>query len=161
MMNFKSMHRWNPICKGFILSHFGWVCCVGQHRGMIHTIVRKSLVKYCKNDTQMTNDTLGVKGLRWRGLFILAVKVIVGFAPATKIPPRSGHSTMSLVRWKAAPSRINIAGARVVTANLLAENSFWWPSQRTRALNHALRESRRIGTRIKAHPAGKRFFWWR
>ena len=48
MMNFKSMHCWNPICKGFMLSHFGRVCCVGQHRGMIHTIVRKSLVKYCK-----------------------------------------------------------------------------------------------------------------
>ena len=22
MMDFKSMHRWNPLCKGFILSHF-------------------------------------------------------------------------------------------------------------------------------------------
>ena len=52
MMNFKSMHRWNPICKGFMLSHFGRVCCVGQHRGMIHTIVRKSLVKYCKTQSK-------------------------------------------------------------------------------------------------------------
>jgi hypothetical protein len=60
MINFKPMHRWNPICKGFMLSHFGWVCCVGQHRGMIHTIVRKSLVKYCK---WHPNDTQGRKGL--------------------------------------------------------------------------------------------------
>ena len=27
----KSMHCWNPLCKGFILSHFGRACCVGKH----------------------------------------------------------------------------------------------------------------------------------
>jgi len=48
----KSMHRWNPLCKGFILSHFGRACCVGQHCVLIHTIVRKSLVKYCKRRTK-------------------------------------------------------------------------------------------------------------
>ena len=26
----KSIHRWNPLCKGFILSHFGRVACVVQ-----------------------------------------------------------------------------------------------------------------------------------
>ena len=51
----KSMHRWNPLCKGFIL------CCVGgQHRVLIHTIVRKALVKYCKGTVKAH---LGRKGL--------------------------------------------------------------------------------------------------
>ena len=31
MLCSKLMHQWNPLCKGFILSHFGWACCVGQH----------------------------------------------------------------------------------------------------------------------------------
>jgi hypothetical protein len=60
MMNFKLMHRWNPLCKGFMLSHFGRVCCVCQHRRMIHTIVRKSLVKYCKGAPKAY---LGGKGI--------------------------------------------------------------------------------------------------
>ena len=68
MMNFKSMHRWNPLCKGFMLSHFGRVCCVGQHRGMIHTIVRKSLVKYCKTRSKHGPRRERVKGcLVWSG----------------------------------------------------------------------------------------------
>ena len=41
----KSIYCWNPLCKGFILSHFGRACCVGQHCDLIHTIVRKSLVR--------------------------------------------------------------------------------------------------------------------
>ena len=48
MLCSKSMHRWNPLCKGFILSHFGRACCLGQHCVLIHTIVRKALVKYSK-----------------------------------------------------------------------------------------------------------------
>ena len=48
MLCSKSMHRWNPLCKGFILSHFGRACCLGQHCFLIHTIVRKALVKYSK-----------------------------------------------------------------------------------------------------------------
>jgi hypothetical protein len=24
----KSIHRWNQLCKGFILSHFEWVACI-------------------------------------------------------------------------------------------------------------------------------------
>jgi hypothetical protein len=48
----KSMHRWNPLCKGFILSHFDGACCVGKHCVLIHTIVRKSLVKYCAIDSK-------------------------------------------------------------------------------------------------------------
>jgi len=56
------MHRWNPLCKGFILSHFGWVCCVGQHRVLIHTIVRKSRVKYCKKRTKSAPRQERVEG---------------------------------------------------------------------------------------------------
>ena len=48
MMNFQSLNRWNPLCNGFILSHFRWVCCMGQYCILIHMIVCKSLVKYCK-----------------------------------------------------------------------------------------------------------------
>ena len=54
MLCSKSMHRWNPLCKGFILSHFGRACCMGQHCVLIHTIVRKSLVKYCKRPPKGT-----------------------------------------------------------------------------------------------------------
>ncbi len=27
----KSIHRWNQLCKGFILNHFGWVACMVHH----------------------------------------------------------------------------------------------------------------------------------
>ena len=27
----KTEANWNPLCKGFILSHFGRACCVGKH----------------------------------------------------------------------------------------------------------------------------------
>ena len=40
----KSMHRWNPPCKGFILSHFGRACCVGQQRLMLHNLTYVPLV---------------------------------------------------------------------------------------------------------------------
>ena len=30
----KLMHHWNPLCKGFILSHFGRVACV-VHQGLL------------------------------------------------------------------------------------------------------------------------------
>ena len=48
MLCSKSMHHWNPLCNGFILSHFGRACWLGQHCVLIHTIVRKALVKYSK-----------------------------------------------------------------------------------------------------------------
>ena len=58
----KSMHRWNPLCKGFILSHFGQACFVGQHCVLIHTIVRKALVKYCKRTPKGPPRRERVKG---------------------------------------------------------------------------------------------------
>ena len=48
----KSMHCWNPLCKGFILTHFGRSCCVGQHCLLIHAIICKTLVKNCKKHTK-------------------------------------------------------------------------------------------------------------
>jgi hypothetical protein len=38
MLCSKSMHRWNPLCKGFILSHFGRACYVGQLFLLIHNL---------------------------------------------------------------------------------------------------------------------------
>ena len=66
MLCSKSMHRWNPLCKGFILSHFGWVCCVGQHCVLIHTIVRLPLVKYCKRPPKGTPRWERVKCQVWK-----------------------------------------------------------------------------------------------
>ena len=39
---FTAMHRWNPLLKGFISSHFERVGCVVQHGVSIHTKVRKN-----------------------------------------------------------------------------------------------------------------------
>jgi len=77
----KSMHHWNPLCKGFILSHFGQACCVGQHCILIHVIIRKSLLKYCKRHPKGIPRRERVKGLRVRGaglkLFMVSIDNLV------------------------------------------------------------------------------------
>ncbi len=60
MLDFKSMYRLNPVFKGFILSCFGWVACVGQDCPQVHTKVHTSLVKYFWGQLK---DTLDRKGL--------------------------------------------------------------------------------------------------
>jgi len=58
----KSMDCWNPLCKGFILSHFGLACCLGQHCVLRHTIVYKALVNTVKG---VPKAHLGGKRLNW------------------------------------------------------------------------------------------------
>ena len=69
----QSQCRWNPLCKGFILSHFGWACCVGQHCVLIHTLVRKSLVKYCKTCTKCAPRLIA----RWERVKLLNYEFVV------------------------------------------------------------------------------------
>ncbi len=47
----KTMHHWNPLFKGFILSHFEQVGCVFQHGLLIHRRVPNSEfnVRACEN----------------------------------------------------------------------------------------------------------------
>ncbi len=67
-----------------MLSHFGRVCCVGQHRGMIHTMVRKSVVKHCKGALKAY---LGGKGLTLSRLGALLVRFL---SLAIHIPHNNG-----------------------------------------------------------------------
>ena len=50
----KSIHRWNQLCKGFILSHFGWVACM-VHHGLLGLHLCISTIgistKYCNEPT--------------------------------------------------------------------------------------------------------------
>ena len=53
----KSIHRWNQLCKGFILSHFGWVACM-VHHGLLGLHLCISTIgistTYCNEPTNYT-----------------------------------------------------------------------------------------------------------